>query len=118
MNTTTTATTDWGWHRFATDYISPFGSNFPPAPSVSWWLPTVTTYQWRGDKAVQVYAPTTLTRWEVDDYIARAQYKGYSVEVWDQTPTCLSQQRYASGPCTPLTCHVGRPMRGAAPRYH
>ncbi len=118
MNTTTATTTDWGWHRFATDYISPFGSNFPPAPSVSWWFPTVTTYQWRGDQAVQVYAPTTLTRWEVDDYIARAQRKGYSVEVWDQTPTCLSQQRYASGPCTPLTCHVGRPMRGAAPRYH
>ena len=108
---------DWGWHSYATDYVSPFGYNFPPAPSVSWWLPTVTTYAWRGGQSVQMYAPTTVTRWEADEYIRKAQLKGYSIEVRDACPNTLGGIKYACGPCTPLTCSIGRPLRGAAPRY-
>jgi hypothetical protein len=112
-----TATATTTWHRYS-EPGEAFSYNFPPAPSVSWWLPTITVHKWLGDgKAVQVFAPTTLTRWEVDDYIRSAQRKGYSVEALDSCPTCLSAQKFACGPCTPLTCAVGRPLRGAAPRY-
>jgi hypothetical protein len=115
--TTTNTSTETVWHRYS-EPREAFGYAFPPAPSVSWWLPTITVHKWLSDgKAVPVWAPTTLTCWEADDYIRRAQRAGYSVDAWDSTPTCLSQQRYACGPCTPLTCAVGRPLRGAGPRY-
>lgn len=105
------------WHRYS-EPGQAFAYNFPPAPSVSWWLPTVWVHKWLGDgRCVPVWAPTTLCRYEVDEYIRSAQRKGYSVAVWDATPTCAGEQRYACGPCTPLTCAVGRPLRGAAPRY-
>lgn len=108
---------EWGWHRFATDYVSPYGYNFATVSDLdcqSWWMPSVTVY---GGPQLSPMHTTTLCRWEVADFIRSALKRGQSVEVWDQTPTCLSAQRFAAGPCTPLTCAIGRPLRGAAPRF-
>ena len=83
-----------------------------------YWLPTVITYG--GPKGKIPNSPiqsTTITRWEVEEFIVRQLDRGLAVEVWDQTPTCLTKQIFAAGPCSPLTCHIGRPMRGSGPRY-
>jgi hypothetical protein len=109
--------TDWGWHRYATDYVSPFGYNFAKVPeATSWWCPTVHSYG--GPQLSPMYAPTTITRWEAQEFIEAELRKGRAVEVWDACPTTPSKLKFAAGPCTPLTCAIGRPMRGAAPRYH
>ena len=86
--------------------------------SGGWWLPTIVTYG--GPKGKMPNSPiqsTTITRWEADEFITKALSRGLAVEVWDQTPTCLTKQIFAAGPCSPLTCDIGRKMRGAGPRY-
>jgi len=107
MTATTTATiattAEWGWQN-----------NFATVPDLSWWMPSVTVY---GGPQLSPMHTTTLCRWEVADFIRSALKRGQSVEVWDQAPTCLSVQKFAAGPCTPLTCAIGRPLRGAAPRF-
>ena len=83
-----------------------------------WWLPVVITYG--GPKGKMPNSPiqsTTITRWEADEFITKALSRGLAVEVFDQTPTCLTKQIFAAGPCSPLTCDIGRKMRGAGPRY-
>jgi hypothetical protein len=77
-------------------------------------MPTIATF---GGPQLSPMQVTTYTRYEADAAIRRALTRGLSVEVYDQTPTCLSRQVYAAGPCSPLTCAIGRPMRGAGPRY-
>jgi len=104
----------WGWHRFATDPAGPFAYSSASVPDLSWWMPSVHTYDVRHSCPM---GATTYTRWEASDGIAAALKRGRSVEVWDQTPSCLSRLVFAAGPCSPLTCDIGRPLRGAAPRY-
>jgi hypothetical protein len=105
------------WH----EYSLPFGVFAYDRARVtpqSYWLPTVVTYG--GPKGKIPNSPiqsTTITRWEAEDFIVKQLERGLAVEVWDQTPTCLTKQIFAAGPCSPLTCDIGRPMRGAGPRY-
>lgn len=105
---------DWGWHAYA----EPGGGFAYDAASCagvsSWWLPAITTY---GGPQLSPMATVTVTRWEAPDFINAALRRGLAVEVWDSCPTCLSVQRFAGGPCSPLTCAIGRPLRGAGPRY-
>ena len=104
----------WGWHHHAI----PGGwhaSDRAACPDVtSWWLPAITTY---GGPQLSPMQTISVTRWDAADTIRRYLARGLAVEIWDATPTCLSSQRFAAGPCSPLTCPIGRPMRGAGPRY-
>lgn len=56
-------------------------------------------------------------RSEAADAIRAALRLGLAVEVWDGRPTTAPSQRFAAGPCCPLSCAIGRPMRGSPPRY-
>ena len=104
---------DWGWHRYS-EPGGGFSHDIAPSPDRSWWFPTIRTY---GGPQLSPTTVITYDRYEADAAIRRALRNGYAVEVYDQTPTCLSRQVYAAGPCSPLTCAIGRPLRGAAPRY-
>lgn len=110
-----TTATDWGWHR----HSEPGGMHAYDrayCPDVgSWWLPCITRY---GGPQLSPMDTTTVTRWEVADFIRSALRRGLAVEVWDGCPTTTSQQQFAAGPCSPLSCPIGRPLRGRAPRYH
>jgi hypothetical protein len=104
----------WGWHRHAL----PGGWHAYDralCPMVeSWWFPAVTTF---GGPQLSPMQTTSYIRWEVADAIRRALRQGLAVEVRDGCPTTTPRQRFAAGPCSPLTCPIGRPMRGCGPRY-
>ena len=101
--------TDWGWHHYSAE--DGFSRLYAPLPDRNHWCPTLTTY-YRGVKM----SVTTYDRYEIVYAVKWAQHMGYACEIWDSTPTCLGQQTYACGPCSPLT-NPWRPLRGAAPRY-
>lgn len=110
---------DWGWHPYAVDPDSPFSYRYAGdgGRGANWWLPSVHTFCHYGAGWVPMGA-LTLDRYEVGAYIRRMQRQGRAVEVWDACPTCLpTGPAFASGPCTPLTCPIGRPLRGALPRF-
>ena len=104
----------WGWHRHS-EPSGWFSYDRPTCPMVdSWWWPAVTTY---GGPRLSPMRTTTYDRWEAADAISAALQLGLAVEVWDGCPTTAPSQRFAAGPCCPLSCAIGRPMRGSPPRY-
>jgi hypothetical protein len=108
------APADWGWHRHS-DPDGWHAYDRARCPIVDgWWWPAITTY---GGPQLSPMQTTTYDRWEAADAIRSALRRGLSVEVWDACPTCLPRQLFAAGPCSPLTCSIGRPLRGAGPRY-
>ena len=78
------------------------------------WDPAISTF---GGPQMSPMNTTSMCRHEAVDFINSALKRGLSVEVWDSCPTCLSRQIFAAGPCSPLTCAIGRPLRGSAPRF-
>ena len=105
---------EWGWHRHS-EPGGWFAYDRASCPMVeSWWWPAVTTY---GGPQLSPTQNTSYARWEAADAIRSALRRGLSVEVWDGCPTTLPAQRFAAGPCSPLSCAVGRPLRGSPPRY-
>ena len=110
--------TETTWHKFSEPRGAFAYDTARLTHTGGYWLPTVVTYG--GPKGKIPNFPihsTTITRWEAEDFIVKQLERGLAVEVWDQTPTCLTKQIFAAGPCSPLTCDIGRPMRGAGPRY-
>lgn len=103
------------WHSYSQPG-GPLAHDRAPTPLTGgWWFPAITVY---GGLGLAPMHTVSMIPSEAGDYITRQLCAGHAVEVWDATPTCASRQRFAAGPCSPLTCSVGRPLRGSAPRYH
>lgn len=80
----------------------------------SWRWPAITTY---GGPQLSPMPNTSYDRLEAADAIRSALRRRLAVEVWDCCPTTAPAQRFATGPCSPLSCAIGLPLRGGPPRY-
>ncbi len=80
----------------------------------SWWWPAITTF---GGPQLSPMQTTSYDRLEAADAIRSALRRSLAVEVWDGCPTNAASQRFAAGPCSPLSCAIGLRLRGGPPRY-
>jgi len=112
--TETAAAPQTGWHRYS-EPGERCAYDTARCPEVdTWWWPAITTY---GGPQLSPHQTISYSRWEAADAIRAALRRGLAVAVWDASPTCTSRLVFAAGPCSPLTCPIGRRMRGAGPRY-
>jgi len=105
------------WHCYATEPHSPYAYTLATVPDTSaWWFPAVHRFALVGGRWVPMGA-ITYDRYEASDAIRAALKRGWAVEVWDACPTCAGRMKFAAGPCSPLSCAIGRPLRGQPPRF-